>query len=293
MAQLLVLILDDLSKMPEILHAWDEIGVPGATILSSVGAHRAKTWLSRVGLESLERLFEAGELRRKTLIAAVDDDLVDQAVAEAERVVGGFNQPNTGLLVVLPVSIAKGMYNVQEDLAEETPSPPKLTGWNRLRNTPVKDADIVLNLTPVLVRPETPLDQVAAAMLEFPDVHVACVVNESDQLVGLIKLRALADDLFFHIFPEEFISEITDMEHAMEFASRSSMRTAADAMEDAVWAKQDEIIKEAFKRMHENDLAGLPVINDTYNVIGYINLLELITICMQGLNDKTAQGGTN
>ena len=166
-------------------------------------------------------------------------------------------------------------------------------GWNQLRNKPVKDADIILNLTPTLVKPETPLDQVASAMLACPDVHVACVVNESDQVIGLIKLRALADDLFFHVLPEEFISEVTDLKQAMSFASKSSIRTAADAMEEPVWVKQDETIKEAFKRLHENDLPGLPVVNDFYNVVGYINLLELIALCMKRLNDPDGKGDVN
>jgi CBS domain-containing protein len=241
-------------------------------------------------LESLEQLFESREVRRKTLITAIEDDLIDQAVAEAERIVGGFGQPNTGLLVVLPISIARGLDKIQIEPHKETLPPSMQSGWNQLRNTPVKDADIILNLNPTLVKPETPLDQVANAMLCCPEVHVACVVNESDQLAGLIKLRALADDIFFHVLPEEFISEVTDLEHAMSFASRSSMRTAADAMEEAVWVKEDETVKDAFKRMHEHDLPGLPVVNNYYNVVGYINLLELVALCMKGLNDSNDKG---
>ena len=142
MAQLLILILDDLSHMPEILRAWEKIGVPGATILSSVGAHRAKSWLSRVGLESIEKLFEAGELRRKTLIAAVEDDLIAQAVAEAERIVGGFGQPNTGLLVVLPISIARGLQKAPQHSPEKTLPPAMYPGWNQFVET-VLDFDPV------------------------------------------------------------------------------------------------------------------------------------------------------
>jgi CBS domain-containing protein len=284
MAQLLILILDDLDYMPEILKAWDQIGIPGATILSSVGAHRAKGWLQRMGLGALENLFEASEIRRKTLITAIEDDLVDQAVAEAERVVGGFSQPNTGLLVVLPVSIARGLQKISAAQSKKDTLPAMHPSWNPLRDMSIAEADIILNLKPTLIKPETTLDQVAKAMLACPEVHVACVVNENEQLVGLIKLRALADDLFFHILPEEFISEVTDLQHAMEFASISRIRTAADAMEEAVWVKRDDTVKDAFKRLHENDLPGLPVVDNTYHVIGYINLLELVALCMQGID---------
>ena len=75
MPHLLVIILDDLEHMPDLLQAWKTIGVPGVTILESVGGYRAGTWLSRVGLGALGRLFEAEEVRRRTLLAAIEDEL--------------------------------------------------------------------------------------------------------------------------------------------------------------------------------------------------------------------------
>ena len=69
MIYLLIVILDDLSHMPDLLQTWKEIGVPGGTIMESAGAYRASTWLSRVGLSAIDRLFEAKEVRRRTLMA--------------------------------------------------------------------------------------------------------------------------------------------------------------------------------------------------------------------------------
>ena len=110
MAHLLIIVMEDLSHLPELLQVWQDIGVPGATILESVGAHRARSWFSRVGLEGLDHLFEAKDVRRRTLLAAFDDeDLLHQAIAEAERVVGSFDQPHSGMLLAIPVSIAKGI----------------------------------------------------------------------------------------------------------------------------------------------------------------------------------------
>ena len=99
--------------MPDLLQVWRTIGVPGTTILESVGAYRVETWLSRVGLGGLDRLFEVKEVRRRTLFAAIEDDeLLAQAMAEAERVVGGFDRPDSGLLLVLPVTQVKGLKKV-------------------------------------------------------------------------------------------------------------------------------------------------------------------------------------
>lgn len=285
MIHLLIVILDDLRSMPSLLHAWQEIGVPGATILESVGAYRASSWLARVGLGAVGRLFEAEEVRRRTLLVAIEtDELLAQAVAEAERVMGGFDRPNSGLLLVLPVAQVRGLHKVQPKPPRRLP-PAVRPDWAIQRDTPVEVVVATLNLEPTIVHRNTPLDQVAQAMLAHPRVHVVCVLNDNEQLVGVLDLRTLADDFFFRIMPEEFLSEITDLEHAMQFAQMSGVRTAADAMHDPVWVKHGETVKDAFKRMHEHHLSGLPVVDDRYHVVGYINLLELMAVCLEPTAD--------
>ncbi|NOZ29432.1 MAG: CBS domain-containing protein [Chloroflexi bacterium] len=282
MTQLLIVILDDLACMPDLLQAWQAIGVPGTTILESVGAYRVSTWLSRVGLGALDGLFEAKEVRRRTLLAAIeDDDLLAQAVAEAERIVGGFDRPDSGLLLVLPVAQARGLHKVRPAPSQEELPPAVRPDWKLLRDTPVEEVAAILDLEPTIVSPDTPLDEVARAMLAHPNVHVACVVAEDGRLVGVLSLRSLADDFFFHILPEEFMSEVTDLKQAMQFAEKSRMRTAADAMQEPVWVKRGEKVKDAFKRMHEHDLSGVPVVDERYHIVGYINLLELLAICLE------------
>lgn len=289
MPHLLVVILDDLERMPELLQGWREIGVPGVTILASVGGYRASTWLSRVGLGAFDRLFEAEEVRRRTLLVAMEDDeLLAKAIAEAEQVVGGFERPNSGLLLVLPVAQTRGLLKVQpEEPLQELP-PAVRTDWMVRRDTPVEVVLDILDLEPTIVRPDTPLDEVARAMMDHCQVHVACVVAKDDRLVGLIGLRRLADDLFFHIIPEEFLSEVTDLEEAMQYADKSRMRTAADAMQEPVWVKPEDTVKDAFRRMHDNRLSGLPVVDDRYRIVGYINLLELMAACLRQGGGKTS-----
>lgn len=287
MPHLLVVILDDLERMPALLQGWQKIGVPGVTILASVGGYRASTWLGRVGLGPFDRLFEAEEVRRRTLLVAIEDDeLLATAIAEAEQVVGGFERPNSGLLLALPVSQTRGLYKAQpEEPLKELP-PAVRTDWMVRRDTPVNVVLEILDLEPTIVRPDTPLDEVAQAMLGHCNVHVACVVAEDERLIGLISLRRLADDLFFHIMPEEFLSEVTDLEEVMQYAEKSRMRTAADAMQEPVWVKPEDTVKDAFRRMHENRLSGLPVVDDRYRVVGYINLLELMAACFRQRDEK-------
>ena len=289
MPKLLLVILNDISALPELLDVWREIGVPGTTILKSAGGHASRSWFSRVGLGAINNLFEAKEVQTRSLIAVFEDeDLLARAIAEAERVAGGFDRPNSGVILVLPVSQAIGLYKTPPQSPQEVSPPPLRSGWTVLRDTTIEVVDSLLNFEPTIVSAEASLDDVARAMLTHPNVHVVSVVAENDRLIGLLELSTLADDLFVHILPEEFLSEISDLDEAMEFANRSHMRTAGDAMQDPIWVKQGETVKDAFKRMHENDLTGLPIVNDLYRVVGYINLLEFLAICCKESEDEVS-----
>jgi len=282
MTHMLQIILDDTKFLPDLIQAWREIGVSGTTIMKSVGGYRTSTWLSKVGLSAIDHVFEAKEVQRRTLIAVIEDDeLLAQAIAEAERVVGGFDRPNSGVLLVLPVAQTKGLYKTKPKTPQELSPPALRPDWMILRDTPIEDVEAIMGLEPTIVGPDASLNDVAQAMLIHPNVHVASVVAEDGRLVGLLGLKILADDLFFHILPEEFIAESTDIEKMMAFADKTRILTAGDAMIPPVWVKHGETVKNAFKRMHANGLPGLPVVDDRYHVIGYINLLELLAICLE------------
>ena len=282
MTHMLQIILDEIKFLPDLLQAWRDIGVSGTTIMKSVGGYRTSTWLSKVGLTAIDHLFEAKEIQRRTLIAVIEDDeLLARAIAEAERIVGGFDRPNSGVLLVLPVAQTRGINNAKPKPPQELSPPVLRPEWMILRDTPIKNVETSMELDPTIVGPEASLNDVVQAMLAHPRVHVASVVAEDGRLVGLINLKILADALFFHIVPEEFIAESTDIEKMMAFADKTRIRTAGDAMIPPVWVKHGETVKNAFKRMHANGLPGLPVVDDRYRVIGYINLLELLAICLE------------
>ena len=279
MSQMLIVILDDLKALPKLLAAWRQAGVPGATIVPSAGAYRTTTWLSKVGLGALDRLFEADEVRRRTVLAViVDVALLEVAIAEAERVVGSFDRPNTGLLMVLPVTQARGLHKLAARTPHAAPDRATQAGWLAQRDRSVQDVVALTNWEPIIVSGETTLEEVAVAIRAHRDVHLACVVNPDGRLIGVLPLRALIDDLFFHIMPEEFLSDALDAERAADYARRSRMRSAADAMQEPVWVKTSDTVKDAFKRIHERKLPGLPVVDDRYHVIGYISMLDLLAI---------------
>ncbi len=204
--------------------------------------------------------------------------MLAQAIAEAERIVGGFDRPDSGVVLVLPISQAIGIYKSTPRTSQDISPPALRSEWSTLRNTPIENVDALLKLEPTIVTANTSLEDVALAMLDHPNVHVASVVAEDGRLIGLLELSVLADDLFFHILPEEFLSETTDVDKMMAFADKTRTLTAQDAMLPAVWVKQGETVKDAFQRMHSNKLPGLPLVDECYKVIGYVNLLELLSI---------------
>lgn len=279
MSQLLIVILDDLKALPRLLTAWRQAGVPGATIVPSAGAYRTTTWLSKVGLGALDRLFEADEVRRRTVLAVIEDEaLLEIAIAEAERAVGSFDLPNTGLLVVLPVAQARGLHKLAARPPQETLSRTAQVGWAALRDRPVHEVVALTRWEPIVVSGETTLEEIALAMHAHPQVQLACVVNPEGRLIGVLPLRGLIDDLFFHVMPEEFLSDALNAERVADYARRSRMRSAADAMQAAVWVKASDTVRDAFRRIHDRKLPGLPVVDDRYQVIGYIGMLDLLAV---------------
>lgn len=114
MAELVVLVLDDPDKTEEVLAAWLAVGVSGATILDSSGLSRE---LGRRGLRddlplfpSLDDLLRSREEPHRTLFAVVPDGFdIDALVAATEEITGVFDEPDTGILFVIPVIHAWGL----------------------------------------------------------------------------------------------------------------------------------------------------------------------------------------
>lgn len=116
MAHLLVLVVDDQEHFPEILKAWEEIGVPGITVVESLGSRRLRDGL-RDDLPlmiSLRAVMELEETHNRTLFCVIENDaLLEKAIAAAERIVGDFNQPHTGILFTVPVDRSMGVMKAE------------------------------------------------------------------------------------------------------------------------------------------------------------------------------------
>ncbi|MBE0686934.1 MAG: hypothetical protein IH585_13170 [Anaerolineaceae bacterium] len=120
----ILFVLHDISKMKDLLHAWEEAGVKGATVLFSTGLGRIR---QNFGLmedfplfptmsEILDRV-ENMDLSRTLFSVVESDEIVKNVLKHTQKIVGDLNKPNTGILIVLPVAQVYGLrqYNPEID----------------------------------------------------------------------------------------------------------------------------------------------------------------------------------
>lgn len=111
---MILFVLHDPSHLKEVLNAWHNVGVTGITILPSTGLRRlSEASILRDDMPlipSLADLFVQDEVLNRTLFTVVKDDtMIDEIVEATKAIIGDFDAPNTGILLVLPIVKAFGL----------------------------------------------------------------------------------------------------------------------------------------------------------------------------------------
>jgi CBS domain-containing protein len=158
-------------------------------------------------------------------------------------------------------------------MADQHPTPESIT-----QRTTIADADRILRMEPVVVEAGASLRETAERAVQNTGCRVISVVDPDRRLVGVVPVRALVNDIFLKIVPEEFLGEITDLDAALKYAGRIGARTAGDVMLDPVSVHLDETVRTAFERMHVSRLNGLPITDRQERVVGYVDQLELLIV---------------
>jgi hypothetical protein len=119
MNQMIWFVLHDASLLGDLLAAWKEIGVLGVTILPSTGLRRLENSdILREDIPlipSIEDLVSDEETLNRTLFTIVDDDsIIDKVVEVTQKIVGDLNDPNTGILCVIPLGKVYGLNRKKE-----------------------------------------------------------------------------------------------------------------------------------------------------------------------------------
>jgi len=107
--ELLVCIINREEHLNAVLSGFAEIGVTGATVVSSEGmAHLIDGDLPV--LAGLQTVLSGGRPQNATVFSLVESPaLLEEAIALVERVTGGLGQPGMGVLFTLPVSRVVGL----------------------------------------------------------------------------------------------------------------------------------------------------------------------------------------
>ncbi len=118
---MVMLVLDDPSRLDAVLEAWAGIGISGATILESTGIYRHRAVRRQVHARyNFAGLGAGGEFGNYTLFAVVPDEAVArQCLAAVEGVVGDLDGPNTGVLAAWPLAVIKGVPPETSTVREE------------------------------------------------------------------------------------------------------------------------------------------------------------------------------
>jgi CBS domain-containing protein len=299
----LIVILHEPNLLPKLLAAWKRARVPGVTILPSMGGFQAQKQARRGSLSGLINMFTQDDPGQRTLMSLIDDQqTLERAIAEADRVVKGFDSPRSGILFTFPIGNVLGLQKWRETDVEHEPEDQQekepsnlmkwfeedvkasygkdaLHDWTSQRKKRVSDIIQLLSLDTAIVRVDTPIPKVFASMLEKPNTPLACVTNTEQRLMGTIHISTLADILMAPVVPEAYIENSDEYDKALAFADPEKIILAADIMSEPVYAMLDQSLEDAFQRMKKHKLAGLPVVDQSYHVKGYLSLLELVAIC--------------
>lgn len=116
---MLVMVLDDSSRLNELLASWVEAGVKGVTILESTGVNRVLPRDTASPMfAGFTQIFGTGRVGHNTLFAVIEDlETAEAAVSATEKLLGDLTKPHTGIIFALPVIKTWGL---PEPYASET-----------------------------------------------------------------------------------------------------------------------------------------------------------------------------
>jgi nitrogen regulatory protein PII len=106
--KLVIIVLNKPEFLEDLLMAFLEIGVSGATVVDGVGMGRILSHDVPV-FTGLRSAFPGTSPVNKTILVVAEDGLVDDILTATDDVCGSFEGPGTGLIFVLPVDIARGV----------------------------------------------------------------------------------------------------------------------------------------------------------------------------------------
>jgi len=105
---LLILVLNKEEHLEEVLEVFLELDIHGATIIDSIGMGRILAHDIPI-FAGFRNLMQESRPGNKTIFTVVDEKKVPRIVQGVEQICGSLDEPGAGILVTMPVGIAKGI----------------------------------------------------------------------------------------------------------------------------------------------------------------------------------------
>ena len=113
--KLLIFVLNDEELLEDVLTAYAEAGIPGATILDSEGMGRFLTYEVPL-FADFKDFMKGNKPYNKTIFSVITQE---KKIPELERLLdeicGNLDNPGTGILFTMPVDYARGLVKYEEE----------------------------------------------------------------------------------------------------------------------------------------------------------------------------------
>lgn len=107
--KLFVYVLNQPEKLEEVLAAFVEIGITGATVVDSVGMGRIIAQDVPI-FASFQSLLSSSRPYNKTILSVIDDEpKLERALRLIEEICGPFGSAGAGIALTLPIENAYGI----------------------------------------------------------------------------------------------------------------------------------------------------------------------------------------
>lgn len=108
--KLLITVLNESQLLDKVLQKLAEQNIKGGTILESKGMGSELLRCEEFAFfGTLRKYVKKEHISNVTMLFALPEEQVELAVQIIESVVGNFDNPNTGIMMVLPIDYIKGM----------------------------------------------------------------------------------------------------------------------------------------------------------------------------------------
>ncbi|UCD83551.1 MAG: CBS domain-containing protein [Deltaproteobacteria bacterium] len=155
--------------------------------------------------------------------------------------------------------------------------------------TTLKEAGEIIRVEASVVAMKATLPEMVQKVIDNPRTRTLCVVDEEEKLIGIIPSRTLDDDVFRRIVPEKFIQRHYGAKKLLKYLAGPEL-TAESIMRRPRFAKPNSTLAEVLRILYENDLEGIPIVDDELKIVGYVDMHEILAVWLEAAKRTEPDG---